>query len=104
VEATTIDRMPREFVRGRRSNLRVVLRGENHASADLDGFVERTRSDVFALYATVREAQRETGLPASKRLRMLGTASERAARISRSIDAFAATMSAEDDRGFGVPI
>jgi hypothetical protein len=107
VETTTIDRMPREFVRGRHGNLRVIVRSTpefpSH-SAELDRFIERTRADVFALYAAVREPQRESSLPVSQRLRMLGSAAEQAARISRAIDAFAATLSTEDDRGFGVPI
>lgn len=108
METTTVDRAPREFVRGRRGNLRVLVRGGvtdmQDLGTELEDFIERVRSDVFALYAEVREAQRERALPVSRRLRMLGMAAERAAQISRAVDTYAATLSTEDDRGFGVPI
>lgn len=104
MDTTTTER---EYVGGRRSSMRVMVPRSDDlhgAAGDLDGFIERLRVDVFELYASVREVQRERQLPVSRRLRSLGTISERAARLSGMIDAYTATLCLEDDRGFGVAI
>ena len=94
METTTVDRVPREYVAGRRSCMRVTVPRSDDlhgAAGDLDGFVERLRVDVFEIYAAVRDVQREGRLPVSRRLRSLGSVSERAARLSRTIEAYAST-------------
>lgn len=103
---TSIERAPREFVRGQRSRLRVVVRGTGgaHDVPDPDAFIERLRCDAFGLYAAVREVQRERGLPVSERLRMLETAAGRAARIADAVDAWIQTAALDDERSFAVPV
>jgi hypothetical protein len=105
----TLDRLPREFVRGRRANLRVVVHrdgaGDAPASSDLDALIEHLRCDAFDLYATIREAQRESSLLAAAREAILADASAQARLIADAIDRHRATPVFDlEPTAFGVPI
>lgn len=108
METTTLEaEAPRQFVPGRRSNLRVVVGRRHQPPEDLDAFIERLRCDVFDLYTIVRETQRESVLPAEARLRMLGEAAATARYIADTIDRRRAAVVFDLDpqeSAFGVPI
>jgi hypothetical protein len=102
---TTLE-APRQFVPGRRGNLRVVVNRKISPNEDLDTLIERLRCDVFDLYTVVREAQRERSLDTEARLRMLGEAAATARYIADTIDRrrAAAVFDLEPAEAFGVPI
>ena len=79
---------------------------ETKTPIDLDTFIERLRSDVFDVYATVRQAQRESALPQSERAAILATAGHRARSIADVINLYCAVPVLGLDAGeaFGVPI
>lgn len=108
METTTLEvEAPRQFVPGRRSNLRVIVGRPHQPAEDLDALIERLRCDTFDLYTVVREAQRERDLPTEERLRMLGEAATVARYIADTIDRRRAAVVFDLDpqeTAFGVPI
>jgi hypothetical protein len=109
MESTTIDRPPREFVRGSRANMRVSLRRsppEPEPQIELDEFIERLRIEAFDAYATIRAAQRESARPTSERAVMLAAAAIQARSIADAINLYCAApiLGLDAAEAFGVPI
>lgn len=115
MDTTTIERPARPNIQGRHSSLRVSIRNSNRLAAtrvdlnapiDLGAFIERLRSDVFDVYATVREAQRESHLSSNERAAILAAAGHRARAVADAINLFCAVpvLGLDAAEAFGVPI
>ena len=84
---TTTLTPPRHLVPRRSAIKRIAVDRRAHTppSEDLEDLIERLRCDVFDLYTTIREAQRERDLSPELRLRMLGEAARDARTIADTI-------------------
>lgn len=99
--------LPREHVPApfERTRIAVSRRAEALLYEDLDQLIERLRCDIFDLYMTVREAQRERTLSPELRLRMLGEAARDARTIADTIHRRQAAATFDlDPTPFAVPI
>lgn len=104
---TTTLTPPRELVPRRSALKRITVdrRAYGTSHQDLEDLIERLRCDVFDLYTTIREAQRESTLSPELRLRMLGEAARDARAIADIIHRRQAAATFDlDPTAFGVPI
>lgn len=104
---TTTLAAPRQLVPRRSPTTRISVGRRAYAPLceDLDELIERLRCDVFDLYVTIREAQRERSLSPELRLRILGEAARDARNIADTIHRRQAAATFDLDlTSFGVPI
>lgn len=104
---TTTLTAPRQLVPRRSAIKRINVDRRAHApsSEDLEDLIERLRCDVFDLYTTIRETQRERTLSPELRLRMLGEAARDARTIADTIHRRQAAATFDlDPTPFAVPI